>query len=129
MNIKLEKFDRDLFAMQAPNGRIDIYRKVDALKRAMVMEEFQPPMTQLIISLTDTWMASGTPVEWGIDSIFDRLNWMDSWKDDGMFQRMRRNREREEQITRNRFKNEARAIAADMRKDFAKATNDLRMGD
>lgn len=129
MNRWLKRYDSDLFAKQTAHGRVDVCRKVSGIDKALRFSPEQPPESQYIFSLTDDWKITGTPVDRGHMPILAHLQWLDCWRDDAAFDRMVQNRERETKLARRRFKNEIRARAADLRKDFAKATNDIRLGD
>lgn len=80
---------------------------------------------QLILSLTHDWKPSGMPVEWGVEPVLEMLRSMDSWTDPSMFTRMIARRERMESDAERAKRNEIRARAADMRRDFARSTNDI----
>lgn len=128
LNRWLQMYDKSLFA-KVSYGRVDVCRKVDSLHKALTVTEDQPPSSQYIFSLTDNWKITGTPVDRGHMPILHHLQWLDSWNDDRMFDKMKRNREREEENAARANRNEIRAQAYDMRREFAKATNDIRLGD
>jgi len=125
---ELKLYSRDLYADRGPNGAVQIYRKATRYESY----EFEGktltvalPLPQLILHLTDNWLPSGTPVEWGIEPICWKIRKMDSHRDDSYFEEMLKVREMDEESRKQSRKNEFRAIAADLRKDFAKATNDI----
>lgn len=78
-----------------------------------------------VISLTDDWSDEGRPVDWGIEPLWRKFLQMDSWRDDTGYERFVERRRRYEQDQERFRRNEFRARAADARKDFAKATNDI----
>ncbi len=80
---------------------------------------------QFILALTDTWTLQGQPVEWGLEPLAWKLREMDSWRSDQEIKGMRQERERLKGIQANSKRNDLRAQAADMRKDFARATNEI----
>jgi hypothetical protein len=83
------------------------------------------PNPQFILALTDNWKLDGNPVDWGVEPLGRMLRSMDAWNNDSYFSEMVKRREMEEE-DRNRMRmNEFRAIAADSRRDFAKATNEF----
>lgn len=127
INRELRKYDRDLFAI-ARHDRVDICRRVDSLHKSFRMVEEMPPESQYLFSLTDDWKNTGSPVDLGLELLREHLNSLDAWRDDSFFKTIQENRVREQELSRKRFKNEVRARAYDIRSDFAKATNDLRLG-
>lgn len=127
---ELKLYSRDLYADRGPNGAVQVYRKATRYESYQFEGKtltVSLPMPQLILHLTDNWLPSGKPVEWGIEPIGWKIRSMDSHRDDSYFEKMLNNREQEKQITETNRKNEFKAIAADMRRDFAKATNDVVM--
>lgn len=125
---ELKAYSRDLYAERSPNGAVQIYRKATRYESY----EFDGktltvalPMPQLIVCLTDDWTMRGNPVEWGIEPVCWKIRSIDSHRDDSYFEKMVKQREEEEENKKRAKKNEFRAIAADMRKDFAKATNEI----
>jgi hypothetical protein len=50
---------------------------------------------------------------------------MDTWSKEDQLPIMRKKREEEEEQKKRSFRNNVGALAADIRKDFAKATNDI----
>lgn len=107
---------------------IRILRKGDRLE-ASDYNQKEPELAglnpQLILSLTHDWKPSGRPVNWGVEPVLEMLRSMDSWTDPRMFSRMVERRERMEVDSERSKRNEIRARAADMRSDFARATNDI----
>lgn len=125
---EVKSYSKDLYADRSPNGSVQIYRRATRFESY----EFQGkvltvslPLPQLVLHLTDNWLPSGKPVEWGIEPICWKIRSMDSHRDDSYFEKMVKQREEIDSINQQSRRNEIRAIAADMRKDFAKATNDV----
>lgn len=123
---ELQKHDRCLFATQTHNG-IQVWRKADRWEAADLSSEesgHSRPL-QFITALTDTWKPDGNPVDHGIDPLLYKIRQMDTWNQASILNDMRKRREKEEEDKKRQTKNENRAIAYDMRKEFAKATNDI----
>lgn len=84
INRAVGRFDRKLYAERRGN-RIDIFREdykyrtydVDGLTLQALK-----PAPYHVISLTDNWNMFGTPVEWGILPILQKLSEIDLWKRD-----------------------------------------------
>lgn len=125
---EVKSYSKDLYADRSPNGSVQIYRRATRYESY----EFEGkvltvslPLPQLVLCLTDNWLPSGKPVEWGVEPICWKIRSMDSHRDDSYFEKMVKQREEIDSINQQSRRNEIRAIAADMRKDFAKATNDV----
>lgn len=119
--------DRCLFAVESANGVIQIWRKANRWDAADLLSEetgHSQPM-QFITALTDTWQADGKPIERGIEPLMFRLRQMDGWMRGSQLEEMRKRREDEAEDLKRQKRNETRAIAADLRKEFAAATNDI----
>lgn len=80
---------------------------------------------QFITALTHDWKLTGIPVDRGIDPLMFKIRQMDSWQRGSELDAMRKRREREKEDQDRQKRNETRAIAADLRKEFAAATNDI----
>ena len=125
---EVKSYSKDLYADRSPNGNVQIYRRATRYESY----EFQGkiltvslPLPQLVLCLTDNWLPSGKPVEWGIEPLCSKIRAIDSHRDDSYFEKMVKQREEIDSTNKQSRRNEIRAIAADMRKDFAKATNDV----
>ena len=107
---------------------IRILRKADRLE-ASDYHQSEPELAhlnpQFILALTDTWKLNGQPVDWGLEPIMSQLRSMDRWSDSEQFNQMIKRREENEADQSRQKRNELRALAADSRRDFAKATNEI----
>jgi len=124
LNEDLKRYDRFLFAKKNSYGMVSIYRSPDPLKRGLSPAPLHP---YWICSLTDNWNRTGQPVERGIVQVMEFLRNADGHRHDRL-DTVRKNREKKEAIRKNRERNEIRDIAADLRKDFAKATDEYVIG-
>jgi hypothetical protein len=124
---EVRKYDRKLFAIRVSNGMIQIVREAEHRGASDIagddVSHIQHP--QFILALTDDWTLQGNPVEWGLEPIMAKLNKMDSWKQEKILDKMRAAREREEEVKKQSNRNEIRARAADLRREFAKVTDDI----
>ena len=68
---------------------------------------------------------SGKSVDWGIDPLMIKLKSMDNWRDDCTFDNMVKRRNDAIKIKEDSSKGKLKDIAYDLRKDFAKVTNDI----
>lgn len=124
---EVRNHDSSLFALKSPKGVVQVWRRANRWDAAYLMDEtsdHSQPM-QFILALTDNWKADGNPIECGIEPVLSKLRQMDSWRQGSQLDEMRKRREREKEDQERQKRNETRAIAADLRKDFAKATNDI----
>lgn len=126
-NQSVKVYDRKLFVVRVSNGMIQIHREGERLEDSDLPEEIESrrPFPQLILCLTDDWTLQGQPVEWGLEPVLKKLRSMDSWTQERIFKDLYEERERNQKTKQQSRKNEYRAIAMDMRKDFARATNDI----
>lgn len=125
----VKRYDRRLFATWNMRHKVvTILRQADRLE-ASDFYQHEPSLAslnpQLILALTDNWTLSGQPVDWGLEPILDKLKSIDGWRDFDHFTKMVKRRVREELEKERVIRNELRARAADLRPDFAKATNDI----
>jgi hypothetical protein len=126
----LKRYDSDLFPKRSMDGALGIYRK----KKRYQFFDFQGSVllysqefNELVLPVTDTWQENGVPVDWGIEPIFWQIQKTDAWRG-GEYTDYQRFCEERENRKRNRdraFRNEVRAIAADTRREFAQATNEI----
>ncbi len=128
INQEIRKLDRRLSASRTPKGTIMILREPDRLAASdynQINTDGTVHFSQFILALTDTWNLRGKAVDRGIEPILEQLRGMDSWTTSGIYEDMRKRRERNEADQERIQNNEIRARASDMRRDFAKATNDI----
>lgn len=119
----VNSYDKDLYA-KSVKDIITVWRKNS---NPAAYEYFDDELNtdQFIIALTDSWSMSGNPVDWGLDPIYWKIMSMDSWHRINMYDEFCRRRERMMENKERARRNENRAIAADLRSEFAKATNDI----
>lgn len=123
---ELQKHDRSLYAIKSESGMFQVWRKADKWSAADVdVDESGSNPTQFILALTDTWTLKGNPVEWGLDPIMRRIQEMDLWTKESFLDNLRKERARSKELRERATKNEMKARAYDMRKEFAQATNEI----
>lgn len=128
INSELRHYDRTLFCHRTARGAILVLRKADRLDASdynQTLPDLVSLNPQFIFALTDDWTANGHPVERGIEPLMERLRAMDLWNKTDVLDSLKKNRETEEARSRQSFRNDIGAKAADLRRDFAKATNDF----
>lgn len=77
------------------------------------------------MSLTDTWKANGTPRNWGIDVVLNRVKANDLWNNPDFMNDFVKQNEAIEASKDRAFKNDVEAFLYDFRSEFHKATSDI----
>lgn len=124
---ELKNHDSKLFAIRLASGMIHVRRKASNVGDSDFDIESgnSGPPSYFVCALSDNWSQLGNPVDWGIEPVLDRIKTMDLWASHHSLKDMRERREREQRDKERQNKNEIRAKALDLRKDFAKAVNDI----
>lgn len=126
LNSVVKAYDPLLSVEKDTRGILLVKRKMDCLAESHYgqMNLENPYSFSIILSLTDNWKPNGQPVDWGIEPIMETLRGMDAWNAD-TFEDMVKRRERAAEDKKRIRDNDYRARALDMRKDFARLTNDI----
>lgn len=115
VNRVVSGYDKYLVAQRERNGAIHIYRKT---------ERPADPL-HFVTALTDTWGVRGTPRDWGLEVIHNRLVAHDLWKDETVVDRIEAEiKKRDESLERDR-KNTIESFLYDFRRQFARATDGI----
>lgn len=112
----VSRYDKCLFAQRERNGAIHIYRRNPNNSADPVHPVF---------CLTDTWVASGKPREWGLEVIRERLVAHDLWNSDNLVDKLDEQSEKTAQADEREFKNNVESFLKDFRRQFAKATDSI----
>jgi len=115
VNRVVQGYDKDLVAQRERNGAIHIYRKTGRSSDPLVF----------ITALTDTWTASGKPVEWGLEVVRNRLIAHDLWKDETVVDRLEKEQMAAQESAERDRMNSIEAFLYEFRRSFARATNDI----
>lgn len=124
----VKRYDRKLYVIKTHQSMHQIWRegdRPDCATDSLDGDYVLRPNPQFILPLTDDWTLKGKPVEWGKEPLRAMLRSMDSWSDDSHYQKMVKRRDEMKADTERQRKNDYRAKALDLRKDFAKLTNDI----
>lgn len=132
----LKRYDSDLFPKRSLNGALGIMRKRRDFDFYRFDDQgcclwFARDWDDLVIPVTHNWnfedasFSPGVPVDWGIEPILSQVQKTDSWRDDGEYDRFCEARRRRKEDLDRAHRNEFRAAAADCRREFARATNDI----
>lgn len=131
INKLVQKYSPDLFCTKDGNGTIHIMRRsneYDTFEYKGITYGYSKTSAQQITSLTHDWSMDGHPVEWGLDLIWNKLRFMDSWRDDTFFDEMVKDRERKKEIEQRSEANELKAQAYDLRSAFNKTFDHYNIG-
>jgi len=121
---KLKLHDSALYAVRNASGKICIMRRN---QNKAAIQDFDDSIVrdQFVCALTEDWTANAKAVDWGVDPVLMQLREMDSWARETQYEDFCRRRDMALADKERRKKNELRALAADSRKEFARATNDI----
>lgn len=131
VNRVVSSYDTRLFAVLSSDGVIHVLREgaKPGDSDYKVENTSGRPHPQFIFALTDTWQLGGVPVERGLEQIHQRLAAMDTWskyeRADDRLHEMHKLREQEKEQREREASNNNKAMAMELRRDFAKASNDF----
>jgi len=80
---------------------------------------------QFIFALTDNWLASGKPRDWGIDFVLQKIKSIDALANERFLEEIDAENERIEKSRARSLKNEMEAFWSHERRRFAKATDGI----
>lgn len=125
----LKSYDRDLFAARNALGVVCVFKKVKRYEPVFVDEGVRMlnliQGNEFIFALTDTWGLNGTPREWGIDRVVNRIREIDALSNERYFEEMDAHNEKVDESKRRSMRNEMEAFWSHERRRFAKATDDI----
>lgn len=127
LNRELKFFDQKLYAVKTEQGLVQIYRKGirwESFDTGFGVLFYSRSDPHYILSLTDDWSLHGEPVDWGIEPLLARLREIDEHNQDVLGRIHEENRKKEE-LRKRAYSNERKAMAYDLRRDFARAVNDV----
>ncbi len=99
-------------------GRYDIYRKAGL--------GTYPP--SFIFSLTEDWTVRSKPVEYGIDTVLNRLKAHDLWRDDEFIENYIKDCESRNDARDRARRNSIESFLYDFRRQFQRATESVSTG-
>lgn len=125
----VRKYDRKLYVLKTDTGMYQLWRegtRADISDYSLLPGNYVlRPNPEFVFALTHNWSLNGRPVEWGLEPLREKLLDSDGWRDDTSYDKMAKKRERRDEDNKRIQRNELRARASDLRKDFAKATNEF----
>ena len=107
---------------------IGIYRKAyrwDTYNFMGMNLSVSRPTPDPVMFLTDDWKIHGNPVDWGIEPVIDRIRMFDAWNKPNLYEEIVKERETVASNKKRELSNNVRAMAADLRKEFAATVNDI----
>lgn len=127
INTELGFFDRELYAVKTGDGIVQIYRKGvrwESFAFGKDLLKYSRPAPHYVLSLTHDWSLNGDPAEWGIEPLLARLREIDTHNHD-VLGRIHEENETKKRLRKRAVDNEIKARAYDLRRDFAKAVNEV----
>lgn len=127
INKVIKNYDDALYAKKE-SGVIKIFRKAYnwlSFNFNGDILTYAAPSPHLIFCLTDNWTIHGTPVDWGLEPIANRLKAMDLWNNPDFAERMIKSYEKSKESDRRDVSNSMESFLYDFRKQFAKAFNGI----
>jgi len=125
----LKRYDSDLYAGRTSDGLPCVFRKFKRFELVCEDENFKlfnlMKADQFVFALTDTWTSLGTPREWGIDFVLQKIKSIDALANQRLFDEMDAQNEKVDESRRRGMKNEMEAFWSHERRRFAKATDDI----
>jgi len=126
----IRRFDSLLFCEKSGDGKLCIYRKgqrIESYDVDGVVIHFVRPAPYLVLALTDTWNLHGKSRDWGIEPILRRLRECDLWSRD-LAKESIESIEAHNASKDREVDNHIESYLKDIRKPFARATDDLVVG-
>lgn len=125
----LKRYDPDLFAGRTNMGMPAVFRKYKRFEPVVETEGFKlmnlRTEVQLVFALTDNWLMSGKPRDWGIDDVLDRVQRSDLQANEKLIEEMDAQNEEVDKIKKKDLRNQVENFWIDERRRFAKATDDI----
>lgn len=111
----LKRYDSELYASGQPTGAVWILRR----------NRSRPHEPHFIFALTDDWSHRGTPREWGIEVVLNRIRAIDLWKNETVVDRVIKDYETADASEQRAARNSIESFLLEFRRPFAKATNHI----
>lgn len=86
---------------------------------------YSRPTLNLVFALTDTWTKQGTPRDWGIEPVIQRVQEHSFDRHEKQFAELMASYEKQRLSDDKDRRNKTEAFLHDFRRGFAKATNDI----
>ena len=125
----LKQYDRDLYAGRSKDGLPCVFRRSKRYEVVGEWDDFKllnlREDKQFIFALTDNWLASGKPRDWGIDFVLQKIKSIDALANERFLEEIDAENERIEKSRARSLKNEMEAFWSHERRRFAKATDGI----
>ncbi len=125
----LRSYDRELYVGRTMDGVACVFRR--SKRFVPVCELGGVPLSaliedkQFVFALTENWLATGRPRDWGIDFILNRVREIDAQANERFFEEMDQLNKRVDESRKRSLKNEMEAFWSHERRRFAKATDHI----
>lgn len=118
----LKRYDRDLFAGRTREGTPCVFRRVKRFVPVIESDDFRlmtlKESKDFVFALTDTWLATGQPRDWGIDHVLNRISEIDTQRHEDFIRKMDEANEKVDKSRARHLDNEAEAYLKDNRRQF-----------
>jgi len=119
----IKGYDRDLFVGKNREGVLCIYRKsrrFESFEHEGVKYLYAHDDKSLVFPLTDNWISTGKPREWGLEVILARLKALDLHRSTEYFDEIVKNQQLAEESSKRTLKNNVESFLIDFRRQFSK---------
>ncbi len=125
----LKRYDSDLYAGRSKDGLPCVFRKSKRFEVVGEWDDFKLlnlcEDKQFIFALTDNWLASGKPRDWGIDFVMNKIKSIDALANERFLEEIDAENEKLDKSRARSIKNEMEAFWSHERRRFAKATDGI----
>lgn len=127
LNKAVKEHDRFLFCKR-DGDNVNVYREGSTwfdydLGEFRLLYSVSSP--KLVCSLTDNWNITGSPVEWGIEPVVQRLKSIDNWGDFNKVKDLKKNYDKELDEKDHARRSRDEDFLREFRPQFKKAFNDV----
>jgi hypothetical protein len=127
---EVQTYDRELYCDKNMEGMLCIYRKGRRYESYQLEDgsvlTYARPSPHFVFALSDTWRATGKPVEWGVVPILNRLKALDLWNRD-LVGELEAAYDKDEESNARKRRNDTESFLLDFRSQFKKTFNDTRV--
>lgn len=112
---RVKEYDSLLFIQEGKDSRYDVYKK----------SNLGCELPHFIFALTDTWLPTGRPIEYGIDVVINRIKAHDLWRDDQFIENYIKECEKDKESKERARKNSVESFLYDFHSQFKKTVSDI----
>lgn len=124
----VKRFDKDLIARRNKDGVLQVcqlIRKWDAVEVEGLTVLYPREDLQLVFNCTDTWTASGKPVSWGLEPLYQKMRQISFDRRDELLKEIAISEEKSRESKDRALKSKCEAIAIETRDIYKKTFSDV----